>query len=209
MCLRLYYNPPGPVDLARRGAMARAGPSPCTTPSGRRPRPASRGGRSGPGPGAADEQAGGPDSAALFAVARFMPVSASTRASFHRRSIDQPAPRFALPPLKGDVQGFPRRSPGSCQPRQHLLPRGARRAAPSTPSSTRSPRPSACRFTESIYKDKEDAALAWIAENSATPTPVIGADDGRVGIDLGRLWRPETFIVDKGRPHSATSTSAR
>jgi cytochrome c biogenesis protein CcmG/thiol:disulfide interchange protein DsbE len=46
------------------------------------------------------------------------------------------------------------------------------------------------------YKDKPDAALAWIAE-LGNPYKRIGADDGRVGIDWGVYGVPETFIVDK------------
>ncbi len=50
------------------------------------------------------------------------------------------------------------------------------------------------------YKDKEDAARAWLAE-LGNPYTGIGADDGRVGIDWGVYGVPETFLVDKGRPH--------
>jgi cytochrome c biogenesis protein CcmG/thiol:disulfide interchange protein DsbE len=46
------------------------------------------------------------------------------------------------------------------------------------------------------YKDKQDAAVAWIAA-LGNPYTRIGADDGRVGIDWGVYGVPETFIVDR------------
>jgi cytochrome c biogenesis protein CcmG/thiol:disulfide interchange protein DsbE len=46
------------------------------------------------------------------------------------------------------------------------------------------------------YKDKQDAALAWIAA-LGNPYTKIGADDGRIGIDWGVYGVPETFVVDR------------
>ena len=46
------------------------------------------------------------------------------------------------------------------------------------------------------YKDKEEAALAWIAA-LGNPYTRIGADNGRVGIDWGVYGVPETFVVDR------------
>ena len=46
------------------------------------------------------------------------------------------------------------------------------------------------------YKDKPDAALAWL-EDLGNPYHAVGADvNGRTGIDWGLTGVPETFIVD-------------
>ena len=46
------------------------------------------------------------------------------------------------------------------------------------------------------YKDKGEAANAWIAA-LGDPYTRIGADDGRVGIEWGVYGVPETFLVDR------------
>jgi cytochrome c biogenesis protein CcmG, thiol:disulfide interchange protein DsbE len=46
------------------------------------------------------------------------------------------------------------------------------------------------------YKDKPEAARAWVAE-LGNPYTRIGADNGRVGIEWGVYGVPETFIVDR------------
>jgi cytochrome c biogenesis protein CcmG/thiol:disulfide interchange protein DsbE len=111
--------------------------------------------------------------------------------------IDQPAPRFALPPLPGGERGF---SSADLAGHVSLVNIFASWCAP-------------CRAEHAVlnalgqtkrvpiygidYKDKADAALAWIAE-LGNPYTRIGADDGRVGIDWGVYGVPETFIVDRG-----------
>ena len=46
------------------------------------------------------------------------------------------------------------------------------------------------------YKDKPDAAFAWL-EDLGNPYHAVGADgSGRAGIDWGLTGVPETFIVD-------------
>jgi cytochrome c biogenesis protein CcmG/thiol:disulfide interchange protein DsbE len=46
------------------------------------------------------------------------------------------------------------------------------------------------------YKDKPEAARAWIGELGNRYNR-IGADDGRVGIEWGVYGVPETFVVDR------------
>ncbi|MBS0319028.1 MAG: DsbE family thiol:disulfide interchange protein [Proteobacteria bacterium] len=47
------------------------------------------------------------------------------------------------------------------------------------------------------YKDKNDLALAWLAERGDPYWTSIVDADGRVGIDWGVYGVPETFVVDK------------
>jgi cytochrome c biogenesis protein CcmG/thiol:disulfide interchange protein DsbE len=47
------------------------------------------------------------------------------------------------------------------------------------------------------YKDKDDRALAWLAQNGDPYTASIVDPDGRVGIDYGVYGVPETFLIDK------------
>ena len=47
------------------------------------------------------------------------------------------------------------------------------------------------------YKDKNDQALAWLAQNGDPYTASIVDADGRVGIDYGVYGVPETFLIDK------------
>ncbi len=106
--------------------------------------------------------------------------------------IDQPAPRFALPPLRGEAQGF-----SSADLAGHV-------SLVNTFASCRAEHPilNALAHTKRVpiygidYKDKVDAAVAWIAE-LGNPYTRIGVDDGRVGIDWGVYGVPETFIVDR------------
>ena len=111
--------------------------------------------------------------------------------------IDQPAPRFELPPLPGTERGF-----SSADLAGHVSLVNAF-ASWCVPCRAEHPILNDLARTRRVaiygidYKDKADAALAWIAE-LGNPYARIGADDGRVGIDWGVYGVPETFIVDQG-----------
>ena len=47
------------------------------------------------------------------------------------------------------------------------------------------------------YKDKPDAATAWLGKHGNPYTMSIVDGDGRVGIDYGVYGVPETFVIDK------------
>src|SRR3954453_13425536 len=110
--------------------------------------------------------------------------------------IDQPAPRFQLASLPGHEPGF-----SSADLAGHVSLVNTF-ASWCTPCRAEHPVLQALAATKRVpiygidYKDKEDAALAWIAA-LGNPYTRIGADDGRVGIDWGVYGVPETFIVDR------------
>ena len=110
--------------------------------------------------------------------------------------IDQAAPRFALPPLDGDEAGF---STADLEGRVSLVNTFASWCAP---CRTEHPVLNALAQSKRVaiyginYKDKPEAARAWIAE-LGNPYTRIGADDGRVGIEWGVYGVPETFVVDR------------
>jgi cytochrome c biogenesis protein CcmG, thiol:disulfide interchange protein DsbE len=110
--------------------------------------------------------------------------------------IDHPAPHFALPPLPGEERGF-----SSADLTGHVSLVNAF-ASWCVPCRAEHGVLSALAQTKRVpiygidYKDKEDAARAWLAE-LGNPYARIGADDGQVGIDWGVYGVPETFIVDR------------
>ena len=110
--------------------------------------------------------------------------------------IDQPAPTFQLASLPGHEPGF-----SSADLAGHVSLVNTF-ASWCTPCRAEHPVLQALAATKRVpiygidYKDKEDAALAWIAA-LGNPYTRIGADDGRVGIDWGVYGVPETFIVDR------------
>ncbi len=110
--------------------------------------------------------------------------------------IDQPAPSFQLASLPGHEPGF-----SSADLAGHVSLVNTF-ASWCTPCRAEHPVLQALAATKRVpiygidYKDKEDAAVAWIAA-LGNPYTRIGADDGRVGIDWGVYGVPETFIVDR------------
>jgi cytochrome c biogenesis protein CcmG/thiol:disulfide interchange protein DsbE len=47
------------------------------------------------------------------------------------------------------------------------------------------------------YKDKPDAATAWLARNGNPYLLSVVDPTGRVGIDYGVYGTPETYLIDK------------
>ena len=111
--------------------------------------------------------------------------------------IDKPAPDFALPALSGTGEtGF---STADLTGKVSLVNVFASWCVP-----CRAEHPVLNALAKSTqvpiyginYKDKPEAARAWIAE-LGNPYTRIGADDGRVGIEWGVYGVPETFVVDR------------
>jgi cytochrome c biogenesis protein CcmG/thiol:disulfide interchange protein DsbE len=110
--------------------------------------------------------------------------------------IDQPAPPFALPAL---IEGHPGVSSADLQGRVSVVNAFASWCAP-----CREEHAALAALAKSAgapvygidYKDKPDAARAWLA-TLGNPYAAIGADDGRVGIAWGIYGVPETFVVDR------------
>jgi cytochrome c biogenesis protein CcmG/thiol:disulfide interchange protein DsbE len=110
--------------------------------------------------------------------------------------IDQPAPEFALPPLHDGEPGF---ATADLRGQVSLVNTFASWCAPCRAEHRVL---TALAATKRVpiygidYKDRREAAQAWIAE-LGNPYTRIGTDDGRVGIAWGVYGVPETFIVDR------------
>jgi cytochrome c biogenesis protein CcmG/thiol:disulfide interchange protein DsbE len=110
--------------------------------------------------------------------------------------IDQPAPQFDLPPLPGEKEGF---SSADLKGHVSLVNTFASWCAP---CRVEHPVLNALARTRRVpiygidYKDRTEAAAAWIGE-LGNPYTRIGADDGHVGIEWGVYGVPETFVVDR------------
>jgi cytochrome c biogenesis protein CcmG, thiol:disulfide interchange protein DsbE len=111
--------------------------------------------------------------------------------------IDKPAPPFALPPLA--VTGESGFSTADLNGKVSLVNVFASWCVP---CRAEHPVLNALSRTKRVpiyginYKDKPEAARAWIAD-LGNPYTRIGADDGRVGIEWGVYGVPETFVVDR------------
>lgn len=110
--------------------------------------------------------------------------------------IDRPVPEFALPPVEGRELGL---STADLQGHVSLVNFFASWCAP-----CRVEHPLIMELSASgvvpvygiNYKDRPDAAEAWLAE-LGDPYTLTGADlNGRVAIDWGVYGLPETFIID-------------
>ncbi|HVC50591.1 MAG TPA: DsbE family thiol:disulfide interchange protein [Stellaceae bacterium] len=110
--------------------------------------------------------------------------------------INEPAPQFALPPLGGKGQGF---SSADLKGQVSLVNAFASWCVPcraEQPALNALARMKRLPIYGIDYKDKTDAAQAWIGE-LGNPYTRIGADSGQVAIDWGIYGVPETFLIDK------------
>ncbi|MGE0259078.1 MAG: DsbE family thiol:disulfide interchange protein [Alphaproteobacteria bacterium] len=110
--------------------------------------------------------------------------------------INEPAPAFSLPSLAGDANGL---SSADLTGKVSLVNFFASWCVP---CRVEHPVLNALAQSKRVaiyginYKDKPEAARAWIAE-LGNPYTRIGADSGRVGIEWGIYGVPETFVVDR------------
>jgi cytochrome c biogenesis protein CcmG/thiol:disulfide interchange protein DsbE len=132
---------------------------------------------------------------ALVAIVFYNRIGTDTNA-LPSPLIDKPTPDFALLPLAADAAGF---SSADLRGKVSLVNVFAswcvpcRAEHPVLNALSRSKRVPIYGIN---YKDKPEAARAWIAE-LGNPYTQIGTDAGRVGIDLGVYGVPETFVVDR------------
>ena len=111
--------------------------------------------------------------------------------------IGKAVPEFTLPQLHAPTQAF---SPQSMRGRVWLLNVWA-----SWCVSCRDEHPLLLEFAKSNpvaivglnYKDKPDAAQAWLAQLGNPYTLSVSDMEGRVGIDFGVYGVPETFVIDR------------
>jgi cytochrome c biogenesis protein CcmG/thiol:disulfide interchange protein DsbE len=110
--------------------------------------------------------------------------------------IDEAAPQFDLPPLPGSDKGLATADLKGAVSLVNVF------ASWCVPCRAEHPLLNALAATKQLpiyginYKDRGDAATAWIAA-LGDPYARIGADDGRVGIEWGVYGVPETFLVDR------------
>jgi cytochrome c biogenesis protein CcmG/thiol:disulfide interchange protein DsbE len=135
--------------------------------------------------------------AAVFGIYLYqVGIGGKTVAELPSALIDRPVPDFSLPPIEGDGVGLASTQLTGqvslvnvwaswcppCRQEHPLLMRLAREGVP---------------IYGINYKDKPDAAKAFLAE-LGNPFAAIGADrTGRVAIDWGVYGYPETFVVDR------------
>ena len=124
--------------------------------------------------------------------------------------IGKPAPAFALPRL--DDAGQDDRAATTCSARSGCStsgPRGARLPRGAPAAGRVRARASSCRSIGLNYKDDAHDARGWLRSFGNPYDASLFDGDGRVGIDFGVYGVPETFVIDKQRRRSASSTSGR
>lgn len=113
--------------------------------------------------------------------------------------IDQDAPKFTLPPLPGRADGGLSSDDlkGDGPVLVNVFASWCIPCRAEHPQLMALARDHGVRIVGINYKDKPEAANAWLAE-LGNPFTKIGADGtGRVSIDWGVYGVPETFVVDQ------------
>jgi len=128
----------------------------------------------------------------LYASLRPAPPAAMTSALLGR-----PAPALTLPPLDAQTRGF---GPADLVGRVTLVNLFASWCVPcreEAPALAELARVRGVRLIGIDYKDKPEAARAFLSEYG-NPFDRIGLDaDGRAGIEWGISGVPETFVLDR------------
>lgn len=113
--------------------------------------------------------------------------------------IDQPAPEFTLPPIKGWEDKKPGLSTADLKGTVTVVNFFASWCVPCLaehPQITALSKMKGVQVVGINHKDRPDAAKDWLTRHG-DPYARIGADSGRAAIEWGVYGMPETFIVDK------------
>ncbi len=110
--------------------------------------------------------------------------------------IEQPAPRFALPGLDGEVEALSTKHLTGQVALVNIFASWCVPCLAEHPFMMRLAQDGYTVFGIN-YRDTESAASAWLKRNG-NPYSRVGFDsDGRAGIEWGVTGVPETFIVDR------------
>lgn len=110
--------------------------------------------------------------------------------------IDKPAPEFELPALRGDGLGLAKSDLLGKVTIVNVFASWCIPCRAEHPYFMEAAKSGEFEIYGLNYKDKPEAALAWLRD-LGDPYNRIGADQsGRVGIDWGVYGVPETFILD-------------
>ncbi len=111
--------------------------------------------------------------------------------------LDKPAPALTLPPVDGQARGF---GPSDLVGHVTLVNLFASWCIPcreEAPALAQLARVRGVRLIGIAYKDKPEAARAFL-DQYGNPFDRIGLDaDGRAGIEWGISGVPETFVIDR------------
>lgn len=110
--------------------------------------------------------------------------------------IDQPVPRFELPPLPGFEAGFSDADLGGEVALVNVFASWCVPCLAEHPLLTRLAVEEGIPLYGINYRDPEADAVAWLTRHG-NPYRLIGSDrTGRIGIEWGVYGVPETYIID-------------